>query len=262
MRKEVRRNEPEFKIHPNLNTSFRAAIVGRDAMSSSLLAEMIMRHLNCEAVNTQASDLLAILDRSGIDLVIISADINSRVGAGYSLAETISNGFPDVAIIILIDQPSRDTTINALRAGARGLFNGQQAHDLLIDCIKHVRGGSIWAGPEETSFLLNALREMPTFGVASDVDTDSLSAREMQVVRAAASGKTNKAIANELRLSEHTVKNYLFRAFEKLGVSNRVELLFYLSTRDRPANKGEKQPATGATIFTVANEVSRRNGAA
>jgi two-component system nitrate/nitrite response regulator NarL len=50
-------------------------------------------------------------------------------------------------------------------------------------------------------------------------------------VQCAAKGKTNRAIANELGLSEHTVKNYLFRAFEKLGVSSRVELLFYLTVR-------------------------------
>jgi DNA-binding NarL/FixJ family response regulator len=49
------------------------------------------------------------------------------------------------------------------------------------------------------------------------------------VVKCAARGKTNKSIAAELGLSEHTVKNYLFRAFEKLGVSSRVELLFYLT---------------------------------
>jgi len=97
-----------------------------------------------------------------------------------------------------------------------------------------VRRGSIWAGPEETSFLLSALREMPALGFGNNSDTNSLSAREIQVVRAAASGKTNKAIASELHLSEHTVKNYLFRAFEKLGVSNRVELLFYLSRHDHP----------------------------
>jgi two-component system nitrate/nitrite response regulator NarL len=50
-------------------------------------------------------------------------------------------------------------------------------------------------------------------------------------VQCAATGQTNKAIASELGLSEHTVKNYLFRAFEKLGVSSRVELLFYLTSR-------------------------------
>ena len=218
----------------NLETQCRAAIVGRDTMSSNLLAEMIMRHLNCEAFNAHPSDVLSMLDRSAIDLVIISADINSRSGIGFSLAETISASYPNVAIVILIHQPSRDATISALRAGARGLFNDEQALDELIDCISHVRRGSIWAGPEETSFLLSALREMPALGFANNPDTNSLSAREIQVVRAAASGKTNKAIASELHLSEHTVKNYLFRAFEKLGVSNRVELLFYLSRHDRP----------------------------
>jgi len=61
----------------------------------------------------------------------------------------------------------------------------------------------------------------------------SLSLRELQVVKGAARGKINRMIASDLGLSEHTVKNYLFRAFEKLGVSNRVELLFYLNIRDR-----------------------------
>ncbi len=244
MRKEVSRYDRDLKLVQSQENPFRTAIVGRDTMSSNLLAEMIMRHLNCEAVNARSSDLLPMLDRSAIDLVIISADINSTAGAGYSLADTISTSYPGVAIIILIHQPSRDATISALRAGARGLFNDQQPLDRLIDCIRYVRNGSIWAGPEETSFLLNALRDMPALGVANDFDADALSAREMQVVRAAASGKTNKAIASELRLSEHTVKNYLFRAFEKLGVSNRVELLFYLSTRDRPVE--QRREAVGA----------------
>ena len=237
MRKELSGYERDLSLVQKSEAPFRAAIAGRDAMSSSLLAEMIMRHLNCEAVNARPSDLVPMLDGSSIDLVIISADINSSSGTGYSIANTISSSYPAVAIIILIHQPSRDATISALRAGARGLFNDQQALDLLIDCIRHVRSGSIWAGPEETSFLLNTLREMPALGVGDDLDTDSLSTREMQVVRAAASGKTNKAIASELHLSEHTVKNYLFRAFEKLGVSSRVELLFFLSTRDRRVNQ-------------------------
>jgi DNA-binding NarL/FixJ family response regulator len=62
-------------------------------------------------------------------------------------------------------------------------------------------------------------------------DLSVLTTRELQVVQHAARGKTNKAIAGELYLSEHTVKNYMFRAFEKLHVSNRVELLFYLASR-------------------------------
>ena len=60
-----------------------------------------------------------------------------------------------------------------------------------------------------------------------------LSKREIEVVESAVQGHTNKQIARQLRLSEHTVKNYLFRIFEKLGVSNRMELLFLLSAQNK-----------------------------
>ena len=77
-------------------------------------------------------------------------------------------------------------------------------------------------------------------------DSKSLTKRELQVVQCAARGKPNKVIASELFLSEHTVKNYLFRAFEKLGVSSRVELLFHLTMQGQslaPSKAVEEKPA-------------------
>jgi DNA-binding NarL/FixJ family response regulator len=74
----------------------------------------------------------------------------------------------------------------------------------------------------------------PAFAVSDQTSNDqaTLTAREWQVVKSAALGMQNKEIARQLGLSEHTVKNYLFRVFEKLGVSNRVELLYYLTHPD------------------------------
>lgn len=232
MRREFKK-DTELQLVQHAETHFKAAVVAQDTMASSLLADLIMRDLNCDAIGARPSDLLPMLDRAAIDLVIINADINSRFGAGYQLAHTISKDYPDVTIVIMIEEATREATISALRAGARGLFNRQQSLDQFIACIRHVRNGSLWAGPEETSFLLSALKQVPALGVLGEADSFSLSTRELQVVRSAASGKTNKAIASELHLSEHTVKNYLFRAFEKLGVSSRVELLFYLTTHGR-----------------------------
>jgi DNA-binding NarL/FixJ family response regulator len=73
------------------------------------------------------------------------------------------------------------------------------------------------------------------------IESSPLTVRELQVVKCAARGKTNKVIAGELGLSEHTVKNYLFHAFEKLGVSNRVELLFYLTLRGHTFDPGRAE---------------------
>ena len=214
-----------------LSERLRIVIVGQDMMSSSLLATMIKGELNCEAVGTRSSELMSLLGNSTIDVAVIDADINSKTGAGFELANDISTEYPDVRIVMLIDQPSRDSTISALRAGACGVFNRQQPISQFVDCIKHIRDGSIWAGPTETRFLLKALKEIPSLSVFARDPSLALSTRELQVVRAAASGKTNREIAVELRLSEHTVKNYLFRAFDKLGVSSRAQLLFYLATK-------------------------------
>jgi DNA-binding NarL/FixJ family response regulator len=97
------------------------------------------------------------------------------------------------------------------------------------DCVEHVCKGYIWAGAQETTLLLDAFSSGSLPSVTAALEISSLTFRELQVSKCAARGKTNKAIARELGLSEHTVKNYLFRAFEKLGVSNRVELLFHLT---------------------------------
>ena len=132
---------------------------------------------------------------------------------------------------MLLNQTTHELVINSFRSGARGVFSRQLAMSEFLDCIKHVAKGLIWAGKRETGTLLEAFKSIPAPNVLFANDAPELTVRELQVVQCAAKGKTNKTIASELRLSEHTVKNYLFRAFEKLGVSNRVELLFYLTIR-------------------------------
>ena len=234
----LRARQIEEVAHPNIRIvkdRLRIAIVGQDTMSSGLLATMIKRELNCEAIGCRPSELVALIGKSTMDVVVINADINAKSGAGYELAATVSEEYPDVRLVMLISEPSREATISALRAGACGIFNRQEPSSQFVDCIKHVRDGSIWAGPMETRFLLDALKELPALGVFSGDPSLSLSARELQVVRYAASGKTNREIAVELRLSEHTIKNYLFRAFDKLGVSSRGQLLFYLATKTNNA---------------------------
>jgi DNA-binding CsgD family transcriptional regulator len=85
------------------------------------------------------------------------------------------------------------------------------------------------------SFALEALASSPTVRAVDANGLDLLSKREIEVVRSLAEGLTNREIAERLGLSQHTIKNYLFRVFDKLGVSSRVELLFMTLSQASPA---------------------------
>jgi two-component system nitrate/nitrite response regulator NarL len=200
-------------------------------MSGYLLAEALGRNSAYHASAISSSDLLSGIRAHKPDLVVISSDLYANPGRGMELAEAVNRSYPEVLIIISLDHAERGAVINAFRCGARGVFFGRQSLTELLDCVKHVYKGGIWAGRTETNYLLEAFRSIPAPNVRGSSRSLPLTKRESEVVRLAAQGKTNRTIANELGLSEHTVKNYLFRTFEKLGVSSRVELLFYLTTQ-------------------------------
>jgi two-component system nitrate/nitrite response regulator NarL len=206
-------------------------IVDRDDMSSDLLASTLARDGTILASAVRSGDLLNCLAEAKAQLVIIGADLNDDTRTGFDLANAVRRAHPSVPVVILLNRSTRDTVVDAFRCGARGVFSRQQPVADFFDCIEHASKGFIWAGAEETSFLLDAVSSIPSPTLIGDSDSSPLTTRELQVVKCAARGKTNKVIACELALSEHTVKNYLFRAFEKLGVSNRVELLFYMTQR-------------------------------
>jgi two-component system nitrate/nitrite response regulator NarL len=224
-------DERVVKITQHPQPALRVFIVDRDSMSSDLLASALCRDRRCQAAAIPPSDLLGTLATSEADLVVVGVDLNSKSGSGFDLASAVSRAHPSIYIVMLMNHTTHELVINAFRSGARGVFSRQLPMTEFLDCIEHVGKGHIWAGKEETNSLLDAFKSIPAPNLLSACDSPSLTTRELQVVQCAAKGMTNKAIANELRLSEHTVKNYLFRSFEKLGVSSRVELLFYLTIR-------------------------------
>jgi two-component system, NarL family, nitrate/nitrite response regulator NarL len=214
----------------------RILIVDRDPMGGDLLANVLIRERGYEADSLPPGRLLQEVGNSEVDLVVIAADLPSEPGAGLELAHQVNRAHPDTPIVILLHTSTHEMVIRAFRAGARGVFSRRQPMSEFLDCVQQVSKGFIWAGRQETNNLRQALQSIPAPNAILGQDVPSLTAREMQVVRLAATGKTNKAIAEELLLSEHTVKNYLFRAFDKLGVSNRVELLFYLTSQGQKAS--------------------------
>lgn len=222
--------------------AFRVLIVDRDEMSSDLLATRLAQDGSIHATGLRSADLMDQMAIGKTQLVVIGSDLNNDTRTGFDLAHTVRRVHPAVPIVILLNHSTRESVINAFRSGARGVFSRQRPATDFIDCIEHVRKGFIWAGPQETTLLLEAFNSIPSPNMLTASDASPLTMRELQVVKCAARGKTNRVIASELGLSEHTVKNYLFRAFEKLGVSNRVELLFYLTQRGHMFSTSPSDP--------------------
>jgi two-component system, NarL family, nitrate/nitrite response regulator NarL len=227
-------NHPDAPGRP-----FRALISDRDSMSSDMLARMLELNGRWSACAVQPGDLPQALISNPTELVIVAAEVQYQSRSGFDLAEALTRSQPNVSIVVLLNHSSYDSVINAFHCGARGVFCRERPMAEFLDCVEHVRKGFVWAGGAEAQFLLDAFRSIPSSRLATIDEWPSLTAREREVVLCVARGKTNRAIGLELGLSEHTVKNYLFRAFEKLGVSNRVELLFNLTLRRYASDLGE-----------------------
>ena len=149
---------------------------------------------------------------------------------------------------MLLDSSERSQVVEAFRTGARGVFCRSESLKSLAKCIYCVSQGQVWANSRELRFLLEALGEALPLKVIDTRGAALLSRREQEVVRCVAEGLSNREIAQRLGLTEHTVKNYLFRIFDKLGVSKRVEVVLYAynlgnTPAELPTNGNGKKPA-------------------
>jgi DNA-binding NarL/FixJ family response regulator len=132
-----------------------------------------------------------------------------------------------VKTVLLTAGIEREETLQALRLGARGVVLKESATQLLYKCIRAVMNGEYWVGHGRIDDLLKTMREVERAPVRDAPPASRLTSRELQVIAAVIEGSGNKDIGKTLGLSEQTVKNHLSNIFDKLGVSNRLELALY-----------------------------------
>jgi two-component system, NarL family, nitrate/nitrite response regulator NarL len=229
-----------FSDSEHRRDTIRVLVADSSHIHTHLLADALKRDPLLEAVpfDADSHSLVATGVSLQIDVVVISASLEEQPSRGFEVLRELRSACPGIRSVILLDSIKDEAVLNAFRAGARGIFGKSQPADVLCKCVRSVYQGQIWANSRELAVAVEALANAPALRAVNSDGMNLLSKRELQVVRCLAEGLTNREIADRLKLSQHTVKNYLFRVFDKLGVSSRVELLFMTLSQS-----GSSQPS-------------------
>jgi DNA-binding NarL/FixJ family response regulator len=195
-------------------------------LQSQLLTRALKsrREFHVSAVDLKISALHTFLQENHADVALIAGNQLPDWG----LLRWLHITHPKIATVLLAESDDRELVMNALRAGAKGIFLfTQDPLRLLCKCISQVSRGEVWISNQQIHYVLDALSEVPTLRVVNANGRPLLTPREEQVVALVSDGLSNRGVAGELGLSEHTIKKYLLRIFDKVGISSRVELVLY-----------------------------------
>jgi DNA-binding NarL/FixJ family response regulator len=183
---------------------------------------------HCAMSSSQVSQLA---NENAIDVALISEDLKDGAYKGVQVVERLSATHPNIRSVVLVRNIRPQLTLDAFRNGAKGVFCREAPIEALWKCIQAVHKGQIWADSEQLEVILRALVEARPLHVTNLHGVGLLTKREEQVAALVAEGLTNREVGKRLGLSGHTVSNYLFRIYEKLGISSRVEFVLYCFSR-------------------------------
>jgi two-component system, NarL family, nitrate/nitrite response regulator NarL len=188
------RNEPEFKVIGEATDGRQALDLTKKLNPDILLLDLVMPHLT-----------------------------------GLETLRELSGSSTPVRTIVLTASIEKEQIAQALQLGARGILLKEASTDVLLKSIRTVMNGQFWVGQDKVTDLVEILRtHMPSSDEPKTArKTFGLTARELEVVAAIVSGFTNREIAGKFSISEQTVKHHLRNIFDKVGVSNRLELALF-----------------------------------
>src|SRR6516162_5108712 len=174
-------------------------------------------------------EVLDVLQQYEPDILLL--DLKMPALDGLGTLQRLQAARIRTRVIVLTASDDKNEFVQAMKLGTSGIVLKQTATDLLIKSIRKVHAGEIWLDSHTTAAVMrqfsSAMEPTPLGGRDRDRDRSPLSQREREIVVLVAQGFKNKEMAEKMFISEQTVKNHLHNIFDKLGVSDRLELALY-----------------------------------
>ena len=199
--------------HPVVLAGLRALVLGLPELELIGLA-------SC------AAEALALVRGHRPDIIVLDMGLPGM--SGLMLAERILEEMPDTRIVMLTHYEEPSYVQKALRVGIRGYVLKASPHEKVTQAIRTVLSGGVYIDSDLEDFRSEWIRKLcPTAGVATTTASDTLTYREMQVLRLAAVGHSNKEIARRIGLGIKSVETYRYRACKKLMLNSRLDIIRY-----------------------------------
>jgi len=234
---------PSVQLDPDTQ---RVLVADRSSMQCELLARALSARGEFEIVGmaSDSRDTLRLLHQLEPGVAVVSAHMQDGPSVGLDVIAQVRARNWRTRCVVLLDRSDRQLVVEAFRHGARGVFFRDQPYEMFPKCIRTVVQGQVWVNTKEMNYLLQALTSPQSLHLADGNGKLLLTARESEVTHLVTEGLTNREIAAKLGLSEHTIKNYIFRIFDKTGVYNRVALVLYAMSRREQSSgvAGNKNP--------------------
>jgi two-component system nitrate/nitrite response regulator NarL len=163
------------------------------------------------------------IERHPADVLLMEG--NLIAGTSETIPEIVRIA-PDIKIIVQTSGTDEAHTVELYRRGVRGIIPRSIAPDLLVKCVRKIAGGETWIDNQSVTWVIEAYRSQAT-SITNPKSQPRLSPKELSIIACITQGKRNKEIAFQLGTTEQVVKNYLRKIYDKLGVSDRLELALY-----------------------------------
>lgn len=212
----------------NVPTPIRILIADDHALFRDGLRRLLQSEPGFEVVG-EASDgevLLPLARKTKPDILLL--DLSMPRQDGMEVLRELSESDIPVRTLLLTASIDKSQIVRALKLGAYGVILKESTTQRLFDGIRCVMAGQYWVGRESVSDLVRALRSVSAPAEGGPRSRDfGLTPREMEIVTMVVAGYSNPDIAQRCSISEQTVKHHISNIFDKLGVSNRLELALF-----------------------------------